>query len=129
MAGAVLAVAAPALGGCATASAEPTTIEIDVRYSAFSPEHLEVPVGSTVRFVIHNRDPIDHEFILGDQAVQDRHEDGTEREHGAIPGEVSAPAGETVETTYTFRVPGALIFGCHLPGHYDYGMRGTVTVA
>ena len=38
------------------------------------------------------------------------------------------PAGETVVTTYTFpKISGSLIFGCHLPGHYDFGMRGTVT--
>jgi uncharacterized cupredoxin-like copper-binding protein len=31
-------------------------------------------------------------------------------------------------TTWTFEDPGDLIFGCHVPGHYAYGMRGTVTV-
>ena len=30
-------------------------------------------------------------------------------------------------TTYTFD-GGNLLFGCHLPGHYDYGMRGLVVV-
>jgi uncharacterized cupredoxin-like copper-binding protein len=40
------------------------------------------------------------------------------------------PAGETVVTTYRFPEVGAsLIFGCHLPGHYDFGMRGTVSIA
>jgi uncharacterized cupredoxin-like copper-binding protein len=34
-----------------------------------------------------------------------------------------------VVTTYTFPdTTGELIFGCHLPGHYDFGMRGTVSV-
>lgn len=124
-----MALAVPALAACSTASAETTTIEIGVHHSAFSVRHLEVEAGSTVRFVIRNTDPIDHEFILGDQGVQDRHENGIEREHGAIPGEVTVPAGSTAETTYTFGAPGTLLFGCHLPGHYAYGMAGTVTIA
>jgi uncharacterized cupredoxin-like copper-binding protein len=79
--------------------------------------------------VIVNSDPIDHEFILGDEQVQRVHEEGTEAHHAPRPGEVSVPAGETVVTTYTFpKISGALIFGCHLPSHYDFGMRGTVTV-
>jgi len=61
--------------------------------------------------------------------VQRVHEEGTEAHHPPRPGEVSVPAGETVVTTYIFpESPGALIFGCHLPGHYDFGMRGTVTI-
>ena len=79
--------------------------------------------------MIENTDPIDHEFILGDERVQLVHEEGTEAHHAPRPGEVSVPAGETVVTTYTFpKISGSLIFGCHLPGHYDFGMRGTVTI-
>ena len=74
--------------------------------------------------MIVNTDPIDHEFILGDERVQLVHEEGTEAHHAPRPGEVSVPAGETVVTTYTFpEAKGSLIFGCHLPGHYDFGMR------
>jgi uncharacterized cupredoxin-like copper-binding protein len=78
--------------------------------------------------VIHNRDPIDHEFIIGDEHVQLVHEEGTEAHHGARPGEISIPAGETRTTAYTFDEDGSLIFGCHLPGHYSYGMRGEITI-
>jgi uncharacterized cupredoxin-like copper-binding protein len=42
---------------------------------------------------------------------------------------MSVPAGTTRTTTYTLTNPGTLIFGCHLPGHYAFGMRGLVTVA
>jgi uncharacterized cupredoxin-like copper-binding protein len=85
--------------------------------------------GDTVTFVIRNDDPIDHEFILGDEAVQERHEEGKERHHhGLVPGEISVPAGETRETTYTFTESGSLTYACHLPGHFAYGMRGEVVV-
>lgn len=79
-------------------------------------------------FVINNRDPIDHEFIVGDESVQRAHERGTEAHHGTRPGEVSIPAGGTRTTTYVFETPGRLLIGCHLPTHYDYGMRGDVVV-
>ena len=104
-------------------------IVIDIHHSAYLPEKLEVERGTVVTFVIENGDPIDHEFILGNEEVQEVHESGTEAHHGAKPGEVSIPAGETRTTTYEFVEPGTLIFGCHLPGHYSYGMRGVVEVS
>jgi len=124
-----LLVGAAAASRGAAARANAGTVHIKIHYSTFAPGSLDVEPGETVRFVIRNTDPIDHEFILGDEAVQLAHEEGTEAHHAPRPGEVSVPAGETVITTYTFpQTPGELIFGCHLPGHYDFGMRGTVTI-
>lgn len=106
------------------------TVVLTVHHSRFSPEVVHVRPGTTVRFVVRNLDPIDHELIVGSDAVQDVHERGTEAHHGAVPGEVSVPALATATTT--FRVPetggGGVPFGCHLPGHWAYGMRGTLTV-
>jgi uncharacterized cupredoxin-like copper-binding protein len=116
------------LGACAPASGGERTVTLSVEHSAFDPDHLKFSAGETVRFMIENTDPIDHELIIGDRTVQQIHERGTERHHGAKPGEVSVPAGETAETTYTFDRPGRLIFGCHLPRHYRFGMRGTILV-
>ncbi len=116
---------------CGTAAADPgvRTIHIRIHYSAFDPEMIAARPGETIRFVLENTDPIDHEFIVGDETVQLIHEEGTEAHHAPRPGEISVPAGETHVTTYTFPAGrGALIFGCHLPGHYDYGMRGTIQV-
>ncbi len=126
---AMLAVAG--LAACRPAKAEDgvRTVEIKIHYSRFTPSTLAFDPGTTVRFEIRNTDPIDHEFILGDEEVQAIHERGTEAHHGARPGEISIPAGTTTITTYTFAEAGTLVFGCHLPGHYAFGMRGTVTVA
>jgi uncharacterized cupredoxin-like copper-binding protein len=125
----VLLVGAAAASRGAAARANDGTVHITIHYSKFEPADLAVEPGETVRFVIVNTDPIDHEFILGDEQVQRVHEEGTEAHHAPRPGEVSVPAGETVVTTYTFpKISGSLIFGCHLPGHYDFGMRGAVTI-
>jgi uncharacterized cupredoxin-like copper-binding protein len=127
---AVALLSLPALAACFTgAEAGERTVGVDIHHSSFAPTELTVERGTTVRFVIHNDDPIDHEFILGNKKVQDRHEVGRQKHHhGKVPGEVSVPAGTTRSTTYTFTRTGTLIFGCHLPGHFAYGMRGEVTV-
>lgn len=126
----LIAAAAVLFGAVAAgaASATPQTVNVTIRHSRFLPANVIVRRGATVRFVITNLDPIDHEFLLGDEAAQNRHETGTEPAHGAIPGEVSVPPGTTAETTYTFARPGVVFLGCHAPGHYAYGMRGRVLV-
>lgn len=105
------------------------TVEMTMRHSRFLPAVLEVERGTTVRFELRNTDPIDHELIVGDEAVHARHRVGRERHHhGDVPGEVSVPAGATASTTYRFDTPGRVVFACHLPGHEAYGMTGVVKV-
>jgi len=120
------------LAGCGGPGAD-RTVELTARFSKFSPAQFEVAPGTTVKIVVHNLDPIGHELIIGDAGVHERHEKGTEPYHPPRPGEVSVPSGETRATTFT--VPAGATsgevfeFGCHLPGHWAYGMRGVVTVA
>ena len=127
--GIALMVAMPA---CRTASAGSgeRTVHVTIHFSRFSPEHVVASRGEIIRFVVQNTDPIDHEFIVGNRQVQRIHEKGIEPFHEPRPGEMSVPAGTTQVTTYTFPPePGSLIFGCHLPGHYAYGMQGAITIA
>jgi uncharacterized cupredoxin-like copper-binding protein len=137
-AAAVLFAAAAALAAAAVAGPRPgggteRTVVVTMHHSHFQPAQVRVAPGERVRFVLRNSDPIDHEFILGDAAVQARHEQGRQRQHhGDVPGERSVPAGRQAATTYAF--PAALAgrtleFACHLPGHYAYGMHGTVRVS
>ena len=120
--------ALPACGAAEARTAAPTEVVLDVRWSAFSASAVTVPRGVPVTFVVRNADPIDHELIVGDLGVQQRHEKGTEPAHGDRPGEVTAPALSTVSTTVTFAEAGTAYFACHQPGHYAYGMRGLVSV-
>lgn len=105
------------------------TIAVAIHYSHFSPALVSIPAGTTVRFVIRNTDPIDHEFIVGDPALQHQEEVGTDTVHdGDVPGRVSVPAGTTRSTTVVIPRAGPLLFACHLPGHYAYGMYGTIRI-
>jgi uncharacterized cupredoxin-like copper-binding protein len=78
--------------------------------------------------VLVNHDPIGHEFIVGGPDVQARHANGHEAYHPPVPGEVSIPADGRAATSYVFHAPGPVEFACHLPGHYKYGMHGTIEV-
>lgn len=104
------------------------TVQLDIEHSLFSPTSLRVVEGTRVRFVVVNGDPIHHELIVGPPEVHARHETGNEASHPSIPGEVTIDLDATAVTTYTFDEPGTVEFACHLPGHYQHGMHGTVEV-
>ncbi|HEX5013826.1 MAG TPA: plastocyanin/azurin family copper-binding protein [Candidatus Limnocylindrales bacterium] len=124
---------AAALGAAVVAGAvdhdqEPLVVPIEIHYSHFAPAALRVPAGRPITFVITNTDPIDHEWIVGDEALHERHRTGTEPVHNARPTEVSIDAGREIRTTVTFTSPGTLTYICHLPGHEAYGMVGSLVV-
>ena len=106
------------------------TVTLTIQHSHFSPDHLSVRPGTTVRFVVHNNDPIGHELIVGDADVHRRHEAGTEAGPSAAPGEISVPAQTTAETTFRFDETSGdpVVYACHLPGHFRYGMSGEVDI-
>jgi uncharacterized cupredoxin-like copper-binding protein len=128
----VAAVPVALVAGGSRAAGTDRTVVVTMHHSHFEPALVRVAPGERVRFVLRNTDPIDHEFILGDAAVQVRHERGRERHHhGDVPGERSVAAGQEAATTYAFPEGWdgrSVEFACHLPGHYAYGMRGTVRV-
>lgn len=94
---------------------------------AYSPSSFTVKVGTTVRFVFTNEGLVEHEAVVGDEEAQ-----GAAEEAGGS-GQVSDTRvevlpGETRALPYTFALPGVLVLGCHFPGHWDAGMRATITV-
>lgn len=107
---------------------EPVTVVVDVEHSRFEPSELRVVVGTEVRFVLVNGDPINHELIIGPPEVHARHAKGTEASHAPKDGELSVgPDGQGV-TRYVFHDVGTVEMACHLPGHYEYGMHGQIEV-
>jgi Cu+-exporting ATPase len=116
-----------------SAVAADRTIAIDANDQLrFVPDAISVRVGETVAFNVTNTGTAPHEFVLGDAAAQQQHEaemargdQMTDPETGAA---VAVPPGKTATLVYRFTKPGTLLFGCHVPGHYNAGMQGTVTV-
>jgi uncharacterized cupredoxin-like copper-binding protein len=119
------AIVVAAAGGDDEAVTEAT---IEFRYSKFEQRELTVPAGVPITLHLVNKDPIGHEWIVGDDDVHARHRTGTEPYHDQVPTEVSLRAFETKTTVVTFEEPGDYVYVCHLPGHEEYGMRGTIRV-
>ena len=115
---AALLLAVAAATGCVAAKEQ--TVTIAIHYSAFDPPALSVPAGVPITFVLVNEDPIDHEWLIGDEAFHARHRAGTEAVHGDRPNEISLPPFSVKTTTLTFI--------CHFPQHEAYGMVGVVMV-
>ena len=113
-------------GACAPAGRPRAAVDIGIHYSHYSTARIDVPAGVPITFTIHNDDPIDHEWLLGDLAMHERHRAGREPVHAARPDELTIPALSSRTTTLTFPVAMTLTYMCHLPGHEAYGMVGVV---
>ena len=101
----------------------------------FDPAGVTITAGETVTFQVTNVGAIPHDFVLGDAHMQDEHEaemaemsgDGDMAMHDEPNAFVLEP-GETKEMTWHMTEGGEVLFGCHQPGHYQAGMKGTVTI-
>jgi uncharacterized cupredoxin-like copper-binding protein len=113
------------LVGSACAPPPPTEATIRFHYSHFEPASVRVKAGVPVTITLRNDDPIDHEWIVGSPALHERHRHGSEPLHDSIPSEVTVPALSTRATTLIFQ-GGDSAYICHLPGHEEYGMSGTL---
>jgi len=116
----------------AVAASAIRTIDIIMADLSFSPDHLQVKRGSTVRLVFHNQGQVAHEAFVGDTAAQVAHENEMAKMadmasmHDA--NTVGVPAGGSGELTYTFNRVGSTLIACHMPGHYRAGMKLAITV-
>ena len=112
------------------------TVTIVMTDNRFDPDKLEVKVGETIRFVLTNTSTLDHDFTLGDVAIQKAHraemaemaKEGHEMHHAGDPDAVFVTAGQSGELTWRFTRAGRLEFDCNVPRHYEAGMAGTISV-
>lgn len=100
---------------------------------SFSPTNVAVQSGEIVTFKVTNAGAIPHDFTLGTEEMQEEHEaemvemGGNMDMHGE-PNVFSLEPGETKEMTWRFEESGPIVFGCHQPGHYAAGMKGSVVI-
>lgn len=124
------------MGGQRRAGAADRVVEVRmVPGLRFEPATIDVKKGETITFKLKNEDEMLHEFMLGDEAMQAQHEKEM-MEMSDKPmdmddqrNSITLEGGETKELTWTFDEAGTVIYGCHQPGHYGKGMRGTITVS
>lgn len=98
----------------------------------FQPDAIQVSAGETVRFAVRNAGELEHEFVLDDHAgIMDHKammEKMPEMEHDD-PNSVRLDPGAEGEVVWTFGSTGEFQFACLIPGHYDSGMKGMLTVS
>ncbi|MEJ8570515.1 cupredoxin family protein [Microbaculum marinum] len=98
----------------------------------FKPDNLAFKRGETIRFSIVNKGELEHEFVLDEMARNAEHKElmqkFPEMEHDD-PNSVRLEPGETGEIIWTFTNDGGFEFACLVPGHYESGMHGKVSVA
>ena len=112
---------------------EPTkTIEISMADTMrFSPAMLSIKSGDVVRFLVSNDGALQHEFVLGTPDSLSEHAKlmikFPNMEHEE-PYMAHVDPGKEMEIVWQFTKAGAFEFGCLLPGHFQAGMKGTITV-
>ncbi len=108
------------------------TIRIDMTDTMrFTPDSITVQEGDTVRFVVKNKGRMLHEMVIGTPAELAKHAAMMARfpgmEHDA-PYMTHVGPGKTGEIVWHFNRAGSFEFACLIAGHYEAGMRGTLTV-
>lgn len=97
----------------------------------YDKEIIRAKPGETVRFVVTNSGKIKHEFAIGTREEQLEHAEmmasmpDMEHDEGNA---VTLEPGETRELIWQFGKAGAVEIACHLPGHYEAGMKARVNV-
>ena len=143
-----------AFGEPAPAAKATRTVNVVLKDIAFEPKSLQVKAGETVRFVLVNEGNLPHEFILGDKAMHAEHQKemvamqgkmfteamdhegmdhGQMMDHGGDHGHgggntVLVMPGQRAELTWAFRKSAPIEFACNVPGHYQAGMVGALTI-
>ena len=105
------------------------TLSDDMR---FTPANWQATSGETVRIQLVNAGKVRHEFIIGTEVELQAHAEemkkpNTGHNHHASNA-VSVAAGATGELVWTFTDAGVLQIACFEPGHFEAGMRGSVSV-
>lgn len=124
-----------AFGDPADAADADRTIDVDMFDDfTYEPDAIDVAVGETVTFQLSNSGKVVHEFVIGDEAVQDEHEQEMEEQGGDMmmtdePNGVAVEPGDTKTLTFRFTEAAELEYACHQPGHYDAGMFAPLTVS
>lgn len=122
----------PAFGVPGQASAKARVVEVTMDDTMrFSPSQIAVKRGETIRFVVRNAGRQPHEMVLGRLSELKAHAELMQRfpnmQHDE-PNMVTVAPGQQASLLWRFTDPGTVDFACLIPGHYEAGMRGTLTV-
>jgi len=121
-----------AFGRAADPRAAKRTVRVEMSDAMrFQPAEIRIKRGEVVRFVPINRGQVMHEMVLGTLENLKQHADLMRRhphmEHEEAHMAHVAP-GKSGEIGWQFTHAGEFYYACLIPGHFEAGMIGKVTV-
>ena len=121
-----------AIGKPGVASQAQQTITVEMSDNMrYTPAHIRVKQGETVRFIVKNKGQTKHELSLGTHKELLEHLEQMkkfpEMEHDE-PNSITLAPGKQGEIVWQFTKAGTVDFACLIPGHYEAGMKGAIKV-
>lgn len=108
------------------------TIKLDMNDNMrFTPADITVKKGETVKFVAANKGQVLHEMVLGTAEDLKKHAELMKKNPGMEHADANmthVKPGTTGEIVWQFNKAGDFQFACLIPGHFEAGMLGKVTV-
>lgn len=130
------------------------TVTVTMTDNRYSPEKIEVKKGQTIRFVVENKGEFVHEFNIATAKMHKAHQKEMMMmmEHGALepdkinhakmkmdmgggktmehndPNSALLEPKKSAEIIWKFSSDAKLEFACNVPGHYESGMVGNISV-
>ena len=140
-----LGLAAVVAAGCSNGDASTTksdalVIKITMLDNKYKPSEVTVPKGRRVTFEFTNKGTVQHEAFVGDEQAQMDHAeermsstsadsgDMDEMHHSGEASAITVEPGKSDQITTTFDKVGTVLIGCHVPLHYEQGMKATIKV-
>ena len=106
-----------------------------MRSRFFTPKNISAKAGESVTFKFVNDGQMTHEAYIGSEKDQEGHAsemmggDGGHSMDMSGDGVVTVKPGQDATLTKEFTEAGTMVIGCHQPGHWESGMKATVTVS
>lgn len=108
------------------------TIAVDMADTMrFGPGNITVKEGETIKFVVTNKGKMMHEMVIGTMAELKEHGELMKKHPGMEHDEPymsHVSPGKKEEMVWQFTKAGEFYFACLIPGHFEAGMIGKITV-
>jgi len=109
-------------------------VTVTMTDNAYTPKNISAKAGESLTFKFVNDGQMTHEAYIGSEKDQEGHaaemmgDDGGHSMNMSGDGVVTVKPGKDAVLTKTFDETGTMVIGCHQPGHWESGMKATVTI-
>jgi uncharacterized cupredoxin-like copper-binding protein len=108
------------------------TIIIDMTdMMRFTPQEIAIKQGETVRFLVANKGKLMHEMVIGTMDELKEHGELMKQHPGMEHDEpylAHVSPGKKQDLVWQFTKAGEFHYACLVPGHFEAGMIGKITV-